>query len=310
MINLKKIPYFFKILFENTENPISLLLVYFGLKNNTKCKLKNNFGLFEYNKNRKYILGLILDCLQNLKIKNDFNNINLFKTFVSSLNDEFVIVDGIKFLNNDTIPVLLEYFYDHPYFDDKPEIYTNMENRIVIDIGGNIADTSLFYAKRGATVYAFEPIPPVYDIAIKNIELNPNLKNKIYYYNKAISNKKGIINIFYQGLYGSSGATSFKNKEINEKVYEIESLTINDVIKNLNIAPDILKIDCEGCEYSIIKNSDVSMFNDIFLEYHAKIVGISYNVLVNKLKEQGFKINQYPTLGFDMEDFGIIHAYK
>ena len=102
-----------------------------------------------------------------------------------------------------------------------------------------------------------------------------------------------------------------KNENTSNAIsFEIETLNIDDILKNYDITPDILKIDCEGCEYSIVKNMDLSMFNEIFLEYHAKIVGISYDVIIEKLKEQGFKIKHQPTLNLPIEEIGIIHAFK
>lgn len=70
--------------------------------------------------------------------------------------------------------------------DDYKEVPYS-ENKILIDIGANIGDTPLYFANKGYEVYAFEPLPHIAKIAGENIELNPNLKNKITYVNKAVS---------------------------------------------------------------------------------------------------------------------------
>ena len=47
----------------------------------------------------------------------------------------------------------------------------DVEDRAVLDIGAFIADSSLFFASRGARkVYAYEPV--FYEIAMRNVELN------------------------------------------------------------------------------------------------------------------------------------------
>lgn len=158
------------------------------------CKLKNDFGSFKlYKLNKTYILGSTLNTLNILKTKNDENKLNAFKIFISKLNENIVTVDNIKFFNNPYCSVLFEYFVGIPYF------FENMDKRTVIDVGGNIGDTALYYANKGALVYAFEPITPLYDIALKNINLNTNLKENIHFYNKAVSKKMEKWKYFLKG---------------------------------------------------------------------------------------------------------------
>jgi hypothetical protein len=59
-------------------------------------------------------------------------------------------------------------------------------------------------------------------------------------------------------------------------------------------------MDCEGSEYDIIKNTDLSMFNEIIVEYHAFLTGLNPKILINKLKNQGFKVKK---IEIDSPDF-------
>ena len=47
-------------------------------------------------------------------------------------------------------------------------------------------------------------------------------------------------------------------------------------MEEYNVRPNVLKIDCEGCEYDIIlRNYDtLSLFEQVIFEYHADKVGI------------------------------------
>ena len=69
-------------------------------------------------------------------------------------------------------------------------------------------------------------------------------------------------------------------------------------------------MDCEGCEFEIILNEDLTMFNDIIFEHHSGMVGKDYNVLIEKLKKENFKINRFPVAINNFDEIGIIHAYK
>ena len=69
-------------------------------------------------------------------------------------------------------------------------------------------------------------------------------------------------------------------------------------------------MDCEGCEFEVILNEDLSMFNDIIFEHHSKMVGKDYNILIDKLKKENFKINTFISNNDNFDEIGMIHAYK
>ena len=180
----------------------------------------------------------------------------------------------------------------------------NFQNRFVIDIGANVADTTLYFAKNGANVIGFEPVKHLYDLGIKNISINPKLKKSITLINKAVGGKKGKISI--------ENNNSTKGYVNQSDSYDIEVITLTDVLNDYNFTPDVLKMDCEGCEFEIILNENLTMFNDIIFEYHSFITGKDYALLIEKLKKENFKINAYPSNSVDRssDEIGIIHAYK
>lgn len=92
--------------------------------------------------------------------------------------------------------------------------------------------------------------------------------------------------------------------------YDVDIITLNDILNNYNIKPDILKIDCEGCEFNIILNTDLSSFKDIIFEHHTVYVKKDYNLLIDKLESQGFKIVKLTDSPANFEELGLIHAYK
>ena len=102
------------------------------------------------------------------------------------------------------------------------------------------------------------------------------------------------------------------NRINNKDCYSVEVITVNDVLNEYNFPVDILKMDCEGCEFEIILNEDLTMFTDIVFEHHSKIAGKDYKPLIEKLKKDGFKIDTYSVEAskLEFEDIGIIHAFK
>jgi len=49
-----------------------------------------------------------------------------------------------------------------------------------------VGDTALYYARRGAFVVTVEPLPSNYEVMLRNLELNPELKLKIVPVNAAV----------------------------------------------------------------------------------------------------------------------------
>ena len=95
---------------------------------------------------------------------------------------------------------------------------------------------------------------------------------------------------------------------IQDSYYEVDIISLNDIIER--IEPNFLKMDCEGCEFEIIEHCDLSKFNEIIFEHHAKMVGKKYDLLTTKLKKEGFKIKTFKVFDKDFNDIGLIYCYK
>ncbi|MDR2544473.1 MAG: FkbM family methyltransferase [Methanobrevibacter sp.] len=163
---------------------------------------------------------------------------------------------------------------------------------LIIDVGCNIGDSTLYFANKGYMVLAFEPIKHTFEICKLNVKANPDLKDKIKIVNKGITYKNGEIKIYlpkdkfneYSGL--SSTYREGKNYELSEVV------SIESMLKEYEVSPYILKMDCEGCEVDIILNCDLTMFKEIYFEYHPFKKGMEVEPLIEKLKNDGFKLER------------------
>jgi FkbM family methyltransferase len=172
---------------------------------------------------------------------------------------------------------LAVYYYDGAFsvehFLERPYGCVNPKGRDVIDIGAYNADSALYFALQGAkTVYAFEPNPICYQIALKNLSLN-RFRN-IYLFNEGIGPYNHTIK-----LMDSRPSIGFVLKDSGENgVYAVRVRTLRSIIDEFNIDEAVLKLDCEGCEYDVLLNCEDDIFDhfpEIILEYHngaAKLV--------------------------------------
>ena len=293
----KKIKYlmdYFKLL----KNPIPSLLFKFGVIKNVEVKFKKSKESIKLNKS-----SVINDLMGMLPYQEEISS--EFVDFIKELNSNNEVISwaGVNIFNYTEVPlsnahvVFFEYF-NRGYWSDWG---INFKDRVVIDIGSHIGDSSLYFAGQGAEVFAFEPVKYLYNYSLKLRDINPKIKNRIHLFNNGVSDKKGIISI--ENMDSTSAC-------LKEDSYEIEVITIDDILNNFNVNADILKMDCEGCEFNIILNQDLSNFNEIIFEHHSKITGNDYNLLIEKLKSQNFKIIKKDYGDSDFEDMGLIHAYK
>ena len=164
--------------------------------------------------------------------------------------------------------------------------WLNVKGKTVIDIGANIGDTAIYFALNGAKhVYAFEPYPYSYRIATQNVRLN-ELEDRITLLNEGCGKEKRKIKIDVS--YKNFAGADLKNFK---KGTNINITTLSELIKRFRIMDnEVLKIDCEGCEYGVLldaQDSDLRRFKQIQIEYH-----YGYLNLKRKLEEAGFRVSK------------------
>ncbi len=282
-----KLTYFLEY-FKYLKNPIQCLLFKFGLKKNVVIKFKDNAHELELS-DTKSIDGLMI-LVRNTH-KDYFEKYCSEKEVLTLKYGICVYNPRIYHLNS----IFAEYYDD--YYSD---FNVDYGNRNIIDIGANAGDSALFFASKGAKVWGFEPVKEYFEMAKKNILLNESLKDNIKIFNYGVSYKKGKISI--------DSMDSVSSYIQDNDAYEVEVISMDDILNH--VEPDILKMDCEGCEFGIIEKCDLSLFNELIFEYHSEIVGRDYRILVDKLESQGFKIEFSSVQGKDKKDLGLIHAYK
>jgi len=260
------------------RNWVDVALFRIGLKKNLTIKFRD--GKSAYFKNKKeYFEFWNSEFGQNELSKQLKTNIYKIKDKKIELNYQnkkiYFYYDTNKQLNN-TIGLINENFIEGQYK------WLDVKGKDVVDVGANIGDTAIYFALKGAKhVYAFEPYPYSYNIAMKNIKLN-HLEDRITLLNEGCG-KSGFVTI--KEDYGNTGSADLKNFKEGNKI-RIESL--DEIIKKFNLKHAALKVDCEGCEYALILNASddaLKAFDQIIMEYH-----YGYRNLVKRLRQAGFKV--------------------
>lgn len=135
----------------------------------------------------------------------------------------------------------------------------DFKNKKVLDVGGNIGDSAIYFLDEGASfVDIYEPVERNIKIIKMNLNCYPQEKYKIN--NLAVSDKDGILEIrtafpLGSGAFGANTA-KFLTKlfKIESKTYRFSCISFNTILKKNSY--DIAKIDCEGCEEALANTKD------------------------------------------------------
>ena len=151
--------------------------------------------------------------------------------------------------------------------------FLRLSGAVVVDIGANIGDTSIWFALNGAKkVLAFEPFPQTYRKAQTNVILN-NLSDTISLFPAACGERDGSMLITESQEPTGNALASTAESGIRIPVY-----SLSRIVHEFGIANGVLKIDCEGCEYAVIHGASqatLSAFRHIQIEYHQGIQNLS-----------------------------------
>ncbi len=177
-----------------------------------------------------------------------------------------------------TIRLIKDIFMEEEYS------WLRVKDKVVVDIGANVADTPIYFAANGAKhVYGYEVYPYSYDVAKRNIRLN-RLESRITFLNQGLGSKREFLNIPTD--YESDSGTIIRKFNKGKRV---EIVDLASVIKSYRLQDAILKVDCQGCEYDIILNSsdsDLRKFSQIQIEYH-----YGHSNLEKRLSNAGFEVH-------------------
>ena len=241
----------------------------FSKKNRLKVVLRTG-ELYELWKNYFWaIIPLLKKGIQANKIIENLLNDRI------PYNNGFVIVHGWIGEDNRNNGNIFDVFIKEEYR------FLNVKDRTVIDVGASIGDSPIYFAVNGATkVIGLEPYPYTFKFGVRNIQEN-GLDEKI---------------IFLNAGYGLDGEILLDENKVSTDAMEalpskigkkIPIYSLKSLVNKFNLDKAVLKMDCEGCEYSLVnEDKDVlDRFSQMQIEYH-----YGPEKLVEKLRNCGFDV--------------------
>lgn len=191
----------------------------------------------------------------------------------------------------------------------KKEIYRfNSESQSphIIDCGANIG-LSIIYFKRlypESTITAFEADKKIYDVLTKNIKSFGFKEVNIL--NNAVWNEETTLDFFSEGADGGRIVTSETEQKTLNKV---NAVRLKNYLRNIKV--DLLKIDIEGAETTVLLDcKDVlSNVENIMVEYHSfDDRPQTLHEILTCLNNTGFRVHVIP-VGYSAQPFVKRHSY-
>lgn len=187
--------------------------------------------------------------------------------------------------------IFAEIVLGNEYFTDE---FVLSKNSIVFDIGAQIGVFSVFVSDKAGKVFSFEPVPENFKLLKENIKLN-RLQN-VFAFNLAVSDKKSKQKIFLS-KNNTGGHSVFGKGDF----IEAQTTTLQEITeKNAPEKIDLMKMDIEGAEYSIIfglSEKTIQKIERIVMECH-DLPGFNRNPakMISFLKKKGFKVKAKTSL--------------
>ena len=181
--------------------------------------------------------------------------------------------DGLSYIINSSDKIIgNNIFLDRiSYGGDTIEAGLKILNKrkfeVFFDIGANLGSTTLYCLKMGYAdlSIAFEPDPLNFKLLKTNLRLN-DFQNKVYAYNIALSDKKGILQ-FEKSTYNfGDHRVKISNelgifKEDKRKIIKVKAEPLGKYLDQYSNSDILVKIDTQGFEGHIL--SGVNNFFDL-----------------------------------------------
>lgn len=197
--------------------------------------------------------------------------------------------EGGSFIVKDfmTLYIFNEIFVEKSY--DYPHLTAN--HPVIIDIGAN---TGLFSLRMKqlypeSSLYSYEPFLKNFEQLERNINLS-NLRN-IDIFQKGVGGRTRTEKLFLN-KNNLGGHSLFEMEARSSEFVEIEIIGIANLLSNLGLDRiHLIKMDCEGAEYEIIKGIDAQLASKIEIILFESTESVySLNKLTDHLKALGFEI--------------------
>jgi len=165
--------------------------------------------------------------------------------------------------------------------------HLNASPSTIIDAGANVGYSSVLFANlwRNARIIAIEPEEENFNLLLKNTSFYPNIECV----KAAIWSKSAILKLKNENALAFSYQYG-EQTPCENGASEVEAFTVQEICRKFSIDTlDLLKIDIEGGEMEILKNSESDWHQDadaIAIELHEWIVPGVKKFAYEKMKDR------------------------
>jgi FkbM family methyltransferase len=190
--------------------------------------------------------------------------------------------------------------------------FTIQPNWKIVDIGAGIGEYTLYAAvtQPSSTVFAFEPYPESFGLMQENVRLNTITNVQVF--EQAIGAASGELILDLTGGEPLQFQSRLEQVLNVKKSLSVSSLSLVDALARLGLEScDLLKLDCEGAEYSILFETPqpvLERIQRIVMEYHDNLLQYKHYDLTRFLNEQGFQVETFPNPVHS--DLGYLRAIR
>jgi len=201
----------------------------------------------------KYLHSSKMNEVRGILFGRDEKRLNRVKELVQSKNLKFVFYHVLEIINRRiSLPLLKAFFKSYKIVDIRAhhsekhltKYMIPRHNKCFIDVGANVGWWTLFVAKQGYKVHAFEPSPNSYYILKERTKKHQN----IHIYPYALGASKYETKIYLHDISGHDSLVKQKPDFSGDIAHvQVKSL---DSFKLQNVG--VIKIDTEGYEIPIL----------------------------------------------------------
>ena len=216
-------------------------------------------------------------------------------------------VHGVTALFNTSDFFSNMHFWQHGFEGYEPavcEILARLikNSRVYADVGGNVGFFSVLPAliNRNCKIFYFEGDSTIRPLLIRNMELNQLSEERITIINAVVGDREGEIE--YRPHPYSFLAMYAAEEDID--VYDLKCharvISLDDYFRRQGIDPDLLKIDVDGSEMSVLRGMSRILKEtkpDLLLEVHPPLLlerGSTASEVCDFLRERNYRFFLIP----------------
>jgi FkbM family methyltransferase len=164
----------------------------------------------------------------------------------------------------------------------------------IVDVGAGLGDFTVYASKLcpQGVIHAYEPLEESFLLLEENISLN-QVHNARTFREAATGSHRHLTPVTAEAEAVSTRFIESAGR------WEIQSVNLATALDRLPDGKcDFLKIDCEGCEYDLLFNTDqktLARISRLSLEYHEGFTDYSSEELIKFLEQNNFSVLHRPS---------------